>query len=141
MLQRSEMIVSNKPSVDDMLIQILGMFSNTLSILSSCTFNEIPHILTDDITSPSNSDTEYTYESPQTVTPVKPKRGCYKRRKDSSWTSTKVTSDLIDDGYAWRKYGQKEILNKTHKRRSIGMPMIIPISVAKSGLGGRLIGV
>nr|GEV33994.1 hypothetical protein [Tanacetum cinerariifolium] len=80
MLQRSEMIVSNKPSVDDI--------------------------------------------------------------KDSSWTSTKVTSDLIDDGYAWRKYGQKEILNKTHKRLSSwDDELLAPISVAKSGLGGRLIGV
>ena len=84
LLQHPENFVSNKPSADDMLVQILGMFSNTLSILSSCTFNEIPQILTNDIIrSPSYSDgqkTEYTDESPQTVTPVKPKRGCHKRR-------------------------------------------------------------
>lgn len=119
LLQHPEKILSNKPSADDMLVQISGMFSNTLSILSSCTFNEIPHILTNDIRSPSDSDgqkTEYTDESPQTVTPVKPKRGCHKRRTDSSWTSTKVTSALIDDGYAWRKYGQKAIIDKKHQR-------------------------
>ncbi|KAK9067770.1 hypothetical protein SSX86_011881 [Deinandra increscens subsp. villosa] len=51
----------------------------------------------------------------ETKTHVKTKRGCYKRRKNSL-TTTKVTSTLIDDGYAWRKYGQKTILNSKHQR-------------------------
>uniref|UniRef100_A0A7N0VBG2 WRKY domain-containing protein n=1 Tax=Kalanchoe fedtschenkoi TaxID=63787 RepID=A0A7N0VBG2_KALFE len=37
-----------------------------------------------------------------------------KPRKADSWTE--VTSALIDDGHAWRKYGQKPILNAKHPR-------------------------
>ncbi|GMN41135.1 hypothetical protein TIFTF001_010351 [Ficus carica] len=45
---------------------------------------------------------------------LKDRRGCYKRRKGSqSWT--KVTHK-IEDGQAWRKYGQKEILNAKYPR-------------------------
>ncbi|MFS7976544.1 putative transcription factor WRKY family [Helianthus anomalus] len=29
---------------------------------------------------------------------------------------TQITSSLIDDGYAWRKYGQKVILNSKYQR-------------------------
>ncbi|KAK9913873.1 hypothetical protein M0R45_037677 [Rubus argutus] len=44
----------------------------------------------------------------------KDRRGCYKRRKNSeSWI---VISSTIDDGQAWRKYGQKEILNAPYPR-------------------------
>ncbi|KAI4302462.1 hypothetical protein MLD38_038203 [Melastoma candidum] len=41
-------------------------------------------------------------------------RGCYKRRKGSqSWTAVNSTTE---DGYSWRKYGQKEILNSKFPR-------------------------
>ncbi|XAR55730.1 hypothetical protein NMG60_11035914 [Bertholletia excelsa] len=43
------------------------------------------------------------------------RRGCYKRRRISQ-TYSRVTPNLIDDGYAWRKYGQKVILNSKHPR-------------------------
>ncbi|KAK1409273.1 hypothetical protein QVD17_35799 [Tagetes erecta] len=46
--------------------------------------------------------------------PVKGRRGCYKRRK--SIDSREEISETIDDGYAWRKYGQKEILNSNSPR-------------------------
>ncbi|GKD33194.1 WRKY domain-containing protein, partial [Tanacetum coccineum] len=52
-------------------------------------------------------------ETVKSVKPVKSKRGCYTRR--SSWTSSNITS-YTDDGHSWRKYGQKEIINATHKR-------------------------
>ncbi|KAI3677782.1 hypothetical protein L6452_37052 [Arctium lappa] len=48
------------------------------------------------------------------VIPVKIKRGCYKRK--NSWASTQLTSGLTDDGHAWRKYGQKKILESKHER-------------------------
>ncbi|KAL9691941.1 hypothetical protein QQ045_012369 [Rhodiola kirilowii] len=38
----------------------------------------------------------------------------YKARHKHSWT--KMTSILVDDGYAWRKYGQKPIHNTTYPR-------------------------
>ncbi|EXB96549.1 putative WRKY transcription factor 70 [Morus notabilis] len=45
---------------------------------------------------------------------LKDRRGCYKRRKSSqSWT--KITANL-EDGQAWRKYGQKDILNAQYPR-------------------------
>ncbi|GKA47467.1 NAC domain containing protein 52-like protein [Tanacetum coccineum] len=40
---------------------------------------------------------------------------CKDPQKISS-TSTKVTSTLIDDRYAWRKYGQKLILNAKYQK-------------------------
>ncbi|CAA2989034.1 probable WRKY transcription factor 70 [Olea europaea subsp. europaea] len=45
---------------------------------------------------------------------VKDRRGCYKRRKTSdSWTTI---SPAKEDGCAWRKYGQKIILNAKYPR-------------------------
>nr|QGQ64032.1 WRKY transcription factor 9 [Santalum album] len=45
----------------------------------------------------------------------KDRRGSYKRRKTThSWTKTIPT--LVDDGHAWRKYGQKVILNAKYPR-------------------------
>ncbi|KAK4798378.1 hypothetical protein SAY86_030704 [Trapa natans] len=43
------------------------------------------------------------------------RRGYYKRRRNSSETWTTYTAD-IDDGQAWRKYGQKNILNSKFPR-------------------------
>ncbi|XP_004302592.1 PREDICTED: probable WRKY transcription factor 70 [Fragaria vesca subsp. vesca] len=54
-------------------------------------------------------------ESCKSTETFKDRRGSYKRRKTlHSWT--KDTLDLVDDGHAWRKYGQKTILNTTHPR-------------------------
>ncbi|XP_062078642.1 probable WRKY transcription factor 70 [Humulus lupulus] len=49
------------------------------------------------------------------TTHLKDRRGSYKRRK-TSHTMKRETSTLIDDGHAWRKYGQKVILNAKHPR-------------------------
>ncbi|KAK8485404.1 hypothetical protein V6N11_037101 [Hibiscus sabdariffa] len=46
---------------------------------------------------------------------LKDRRGSYKRRKCVA-SRTNISSALIDDGYAWRKYGQKKILNANHPR-------------------------
>ncbi|KAE8655532.1 hypothetical protein F3Y22_tig00117026pilonHSYRG00134 [Hibiscus syriacus] len=41
-------------------------------------------------------------------------RGCYKRKRGvETWT---IVSDKMEDGHAWRKYGQKTILNCKHPR-------------------------
>ncbi|GAA0149231.1 DNA-binding transcription factor [Lithospermum erythrorhizon] len=45
---------------------------------------------------------------------MKEKRMCYKRRKEVvSWLNVSPTTE---DGYAWRKYGQKAIQNSKHPR-------------------------
>ncbi|KAI3819146.1 hypothetical protein L1987_12970 [Smallanthus sonchifolius] len=101
-------------------VQVLRMFENTLSILSpsSSKFNRIPDNRHHDMSSSNNWDDQRSkdsMESVKTVVPVKTKRGCYKRKKGSS-IFTKVTSTMVDDGYAWRKYGQKVIINSKHQR-------------------------
>ncbi|KAL3615807.1 hypothetical protein CASFOL_040101 [Castilleja foliolosa] len=45
----------------------------------------------------------------------KDRRGCYKRRRTAE-TWIKESSTLYEDGHAWRKYGQKVILNAKHPR-------------------------
>ncbi|PWA55414.1 WRKY domain-containing protein [Artemisia annua] len=118
MLGQQEKIESDLMLVDGVVAEILGMFDNTLSILNSYTFNEKPHIQTHDMRFQSSVDDQQSHdsgESEKSVRPVKNKRGCYKRGRTSS-TFTKVTSTLIDDGYAWRKYGQKPILNAKYQR-------------------------
>ncbi|KVH98671.1 DNA-binding WRKY [Cynara cardunculus var. scolymus] len=77
---RPEEIESDLRSADGVVGQILGMFDNTLSILSS---TEIPYIPTGDMQSSGSWDgqtSEDHDETVKTVTPVKTKRGCYKRR-------------------------------------------------------------
>lgn len=84
MLKQSEKIVSNRISVDDVLLQISEMFDSTLKIISFCNFSEIPRTTgTDDMRSLGNSgyqNEKHTYENVQTLKPLKPKRGCHKRR-------------------------------------------------------------
>ncbi|GJX04139.1 probable WRKY transcription factor 70 [Tanacetum coccineum] len=112
MLGQQKKIESDLKLVDAVVVEILGMFDNTLSILNSYTLNEkLTHIQ-------SSADDQQSHDSgasDKSVRSVKTKRGCYKRGRTSS-TSTKVTSTLIDDGYAWRKYGQKPILNSKYQR-------------------------
>ncbi|KAJ7964893.1 WRKY transcription factor [Quillaja saponaria] len=43
-------------------------------------------------------------------------RGCYKRRRVSPLSWERDTPTEIDDGHAWRKYGQKVISNEKHPR-------------------------
>ncbi|KAJ9544815.1 hypothetical protein OSB04_024522 [Centaurea solstitialis] len=115
---KPEEIESDLTSVDGVVGQILGMFDNTLSILSSPSFTEVPYVPTGDMQSSGSWDGQTSEDRDETVkiaAPVKTKRGCYKRRKNSN-TYTKVVHTPIDDGYAWRKYGQKPILNAKHHR-------------------------
>ncbi|PWA58192.1 WRKY11 [Artemisia annua] len=118
LLEQPEKIESDRKSVDGVVAQILGMFENTLSALNSSSNETFRIPTTVDTRSPRSSDdqkSEDSSESVKTITPLKTKRGCYKRRRNAS-TCTKVTSTLIDDGYAWRKYGQKAILAAKHQR-------------------------
>ncbi|KAD6120284.1 hypothetical protein R6Q59_026322 [Mikania micrantha] len=118
LLDEPAKIETDLMSVNGMVEQILGLFDSTLSILSPSNFNKIPYNPTWDIRSTNCQNVhkaENSSESIKTKALVRTKRGCYKRRKHAS-SVTKVTSTLIDDGYAWRKYGQKVIQNSKHQR-------------------------
>ncbi|KAI3805829.1 hypothetical protein L1987_21716 [Smallanthus sonchifolius] len=114
MLGRPEKIESDLKLENGVVVQILRMFDNTRSILRSSNLNEILHNPTSDVRSSSSWPEDFG-ESIEVTKNVKTKKGCYKRRKDAS-TIVKMTSALSDDGYAWRKYGQKVILNSKHQR-------------------------
>lgn len=43
----------------------------------------------------------------------------WKIYRKTSESDIKESSDLVDDGHAWRKYGQKQILNSTYPRYEI----------------------
>ncbi|XP_062004532.1 WRKY DNA-binding transcription factor 70-like [Rosa rugosa] len=98
--------------------------SNSLSILKGNHQGElVPHIIRANTTfaaptivnSSSWNAQEGRHRAIMSTETSKDRRGCYKRRKTPySWTGN--TPDLVNDGHAWRKNGQKQILNATHPR-------------------------
>ncbi|KAK6279656.1 hypothetical protein POUND7_019923 [Theobroma cacao] len=101
---------------EDLVTKILNSFANTLSILrsSSGDYDEVSQNPRNSNMSWDGRKSEESGESIKSST-QKDRRGCYKRRKsEHSWTRDSPT--LIDDGHAWRKYGQKVILNAKHPR-------------------------
>ncbi|KAL4271208.1 hypothetical protein GQ457_13G027240 [Hibiscus cannabinus] len=108
---------------EDLVIKICNTFSNTLSILSNSNYN---HYLNELCQKPKNNlscDGRKSEDSGESIKSspsasalaLKDRRGSYKRRKCVA-SRTNISSALIDDGYAWRKYGQKKILNANHPR-------------------------
>ncbi|XP_076948437.1 putative WRKY transcription factor 70 [Bidens hawaiensis] len=90
-------------SVGDLVTEISQSFYGSLLVLNSPNSSEFSRV---PVSSPCSGD--------QIPTPAKGRRGCYKRRKTID--SRMEVSDTIEDGYAWRKYGQKEILNSNFPR-------------------------
>lgn len=84
---------------EDLVGKIMGSFCETLSILSSG----------------ESTEEDSSGSSCKSTLSLKDRRGCYKRRRTLE-TNIKVTSTLVDDGYGWRKYGQKQILNAKYPR-------------------------
>nr|AGQ04251.1 WRKY transcription factor 57.1 [Jatropha curcas] len=102
---------------DELVVKILRSFNEALSLLSSCEFLENSQnlITTSQVDSVCCDDrrSEDSGESRKRPT-NKDRRGCYKRKKTSqSWITV---SAAMEDGHAWRKYGQKEILNAKYPR-------------------------
>ncbi|KAE8666542.1 Detected protein of confused Function [Hibiscus syriacus] len=96
---------SGRLSAQELVHKIFTSFDHAIPLLSSDESVEVSQ----------NQATSY-YDSPCCKKrPVsKEKRGCYKRRKaEQTWT---VASATVEDGHAWRKYGQKQILNSEHPR-------------------------
>ncbi|KAJ8533893.1 hypothetical protein K7X08_007217 [Anisodus acutangulus] len=91
---------------EDLLRKIMTSFCVTLSILRSSECTEVSQVL--------KSPEEYSSGSCKTLS-LKDRRGRYKRRRTLE-TSIKETSTLVDDGHAWRKFGQKQILNAKYPR-------------------------
>jgi hypothetical protein len=103
--------------------KIMGLFNQSLSFLSSNSSNcdhqsTLSHEANSfyDDSSPSVDDrrTEYSVDSRKRPAASKDRRGCYKRKKNLETWSTVAAK--VDDGNAWRKYGQKIILNAKHPR-------------------------
>lgn len=108
----------------DLVSKILGSFCDTISILhySSPESDEISQLFPlppNTVDSQYSSDARKSEDSSDSCKPLtatsKDRRGCYKRRRTSE-TWSKESSSLMDDGHAWRKYGQKVILNAKHPR-------------------------
>ncbi|PQQ03151.1 putative WRKY transcription factor 70 [Prunus yedoensis var. nudiflora] len=115
-------------SAEELVVKIMTSFTESLSVLAaekknpadghedhqSGAFGEVyqikpepSHSHCDDRSSGDSGESRKGQGS-------KDRRGCYKRRKTSqSWTTV---SPAIEDGRAWRKYGQKEILNAPYPR-------------------------
>ncbi|CAK9323423.1 unnamed protein product [Citrullus colocynthis] len=95
----------------DLLSRILTSFSKTLSILNRCDSDDINGSIVD---SPEDRASRKSQESGDSCK-SSDRRGCYKRRKScQSWA--RESCSLVDDGHAWRKYGQKTILNAKYPR-------------------------
>ncbi|KAG8500007.1 hypothetical protein CXB51_006455 [Gossypium anomalum] len=115
---------------EDLVLKICDTFANTLSLLTNSNtttttavadyyynddLNDVSQKPTINITSDGrkSEDSGDSIKSPPST--HKDRRGSYKRRKCVD-SRKKITSALVDDGYAWRKYGQKQILHASHPR-------------------------
>lgn len=96
--------------VQELAMKICTSFSRSLSVLDSCVA-----IHGDDFGSGSSGhlNSQDSGESVNRST-LKGRRGCYKRRKILD--SRRSVSSKLEDGYSWRKYGQKGILNSKYPR-------------------------
>ncbi|XP_020237415.1 WRKY DNA-binding transcription factor 70 [Cajanus cajan] len=104
---------SATPFAEKLVKEVLMSFTNSLLFLNNTTTSE-PHDASDVQVwdSPKSEDSQ---ESNCKTSTVKERRGCYKRRRtEQTWE--KESEAPIDDGYQWRKYGQKEILNAKFPR-------------------------
>ncbi|XP_030540381.2 WRKY DNA-binding transcription factor 70-like [Rhodamnia argentea] len=96
------------PSPDELLGKILRSFDEGLSVLGSC--RESACAGHDRQVSPCSGESS---KSKKRVD-LKGRRGCHKRRKASqAWMTV---SSTVEDNHAWRKYGQKVILNAKYPR-------------------------
>ncbi|CAN6807979.1 hypothetical protein Bca4012_002383 [Brassica carinata] len=117
-------IVSGDPDpVNKLMGKILDSFHKTISVLDS--FDQVANVSVvlegsrntscGDDSTPVSCNGGDSGDSRKRLGVGKSKRGCYTRKKRShTWT---VEARRIDeDIYAWRKYGQKQILNSKFPR-------------------------
>ncbi|KAL2339487.1 hypothetical protein Fmac_007427 [Flemingia macrophylla] len=98
-------------SAKELVSNVLRSFSQTLSVLNSpheVAREDASQVVASGIHPRSEDSTERSLPLP------KERRGSYKRRRtEQTWT---IVSQTTDDNHAWRKYGQKEILNSQFPR-------------------------
>ncbi|MFS7958365.1 putative transcription factor WRKY family [Helianthus anomalus] len=102
--------VDGSVPVKDLLAEILESFSGGLSMLNYTDSGEISRVPA----SPTVFQVPDVCTGKKPAPVVKERRGCYKRRRTVD--SRVKISTTMEDGYAWRKYGQKEILNSKFPR-------------------------
>lgn len=113
-LQDLLLLGNNNTSLDhgvqELAMKICTSFSQSLSVLNSCV-----QIHGNDFGSASSGHfaSQDSGESVNRST-IKARRGCYKRRK--TLDSRRSVSSKLEDGFSWRKYGQKGILNSKYPR-------------------------
>lgn len=108
-------------SAKELVSNVLRSFSQSLSVLTSSESgdDEVAQNLLfsgEEVAASSiHPRSEDSSESRKRSLPVtKDRRGSYKRRRtEQTWTRVSQTTD---DNHAWRKYGQKEILNSQFPR-------------------------
>ncbi|PWA78107.1 WRKY domain-containing protein [Artemisia annua] len=98
LLRRNDLNTDEIVSIDDLVMDITKSFVDGLSVLSSCGSTE-----------PEPKEI-FTPNGEETPPPLAKQRGGQYKRRTSMDSRVKV-SDTPEDGYQWRKYGQKEILN------------------------------
>uniref|UniRef100_A0A803L3I8 WRKY domain-containing protein n=2 Tax=Chenopodium quinoa TaxID=63459 RepID=A0A803L3I8_CHEQI len=95
----------------------LNSFETVLSILNAPDIDQDDQVLIKkrkfELECPDQSKSEDNIGGGNVVS--KERRGCYKRRKTGQSLILEV-NNLTDDGHAWRKYGQKGILNTNYPR-------------------------
>ncbi|KAL8247864.1 hypothetical protein R6Q59_009080 [Mikania micrantha] len=113
LLRRKVNLDQSSVSAADLLTEILGSFSSGISMLKSSVSGETSGF-------PASPQSALVDQMPEVHARKKPapankqRRGCYKRRRNID-CSVKI-SGTIEDGFAWRKYGQKVIHNSKSPR-------------------------
>nr|QWQ79542.1 WRKY transcription factor protein 24 [Zanthoxylum armatum] len=108
-------------SAEVLVVKILRSFTQTLSEVSSSSrsSDDLDQNLQQkenccNVDSNGHRRSADSGESEKRLLGLKDKRGGYKRKKNSqTWA---IVSSTIEDGHAWRKYGQKEIRNAKYPR-------------------------
>ncbi|KAF5750732.1 WRKY DNA-binding protein 70 putative isoform 1 [Tripterygium wilfordii] len=101
-------------SSDDLLKRISNSFSYAISLLIDNV--ELSEVNQSPASMAGRKSEDSEESSKSTTTMVKGRRGCYKRRKTEEEAWTTETLNWVEDGHAWRKYGQKVILNCKYPR-------------------------
>ncbi|KAK9283367.1 hypothetical protein L1049_011609 [Liquidambar formosana] len=103
-------------SAEELVEKMLRSFTETLSALNSSKSGEVCQIPeTSHVGSPPSNDrvSEDSGESKKRSGLKDRRTGCKRRKTSQTWT---IFSPSIEDGYGWRKYGQKGILNAKYPR-------------------------